>query len=187
MYNRCGFRIQFPQGVTPVMNPFATLMQTSDARTDTLIQDLIPLFKAHSRITWAFDDALISLYLESAISRIEQWAFLPIRAATFIYEIPSEYQNYDKYVLPLRNCNTQGEWYGFETLIAPVVIDAPAAWPISLEVGFLNGQSVPSDLKLAIFELALALYEHRSNTTMQDVYAADIMAGNLSRYWVPRC
>lgn len=178
---------QFPQGVRPVMASYATLMRVADVRTDTLITDLLPLFKSHARITWTLDDELCKLYLESAVSRIEQWTGVTMRASTYEYSIPTEYQTYDKYVLPLRNSNYAGEWYGLESLIAPIVIPAPTAWPITLEAGFIEAAAMPSDLKLAIFELALSLYELRSNTEMQSTYAVNIMAGNLSRYWVPEC
>lgn len=180
------YRPSFPQGIRPVQGEFATLMATTDSRTSTLIDDLLPLFKSHIRITWNLDDDLCKMYLEAAISRIEQFLGMPIQAAAFTYNIPTEYQTYEQYELPLRNCNSAGLWYGAEALIAPKVVPAPAAWPMTLEVGFVDGASVPSDLKSSIFALAAALYELRSNPEQVDIYISTVMAGSLSRYWVAR-
>jgi hypothetical protein len=101
--------------------------------------------------------------------------------------VPEAVMNYSGYQLPLRNCALLGDQYGFELLIANKIIAKPVQWPVLLEVGFTTGSSMPADLKLSVFELALSLYENRSNHEMQEVYARQVMMGNLSRYWVPRC
>lgn len=177
----------YPPGVRPVQGEFSTLMAVQDSRDDTLIEDILPLFKSHARIIWNLDDELCKMYLESAISRIEQYVNMPIRAATYSYSIPTEWQTFEQYELPLRNCNTVGQWYGAEALIAPKIVPAPVTWPMTLEVGFIDGASVPSDLKSSIFALATALYELRSNPEQVDIYISTVMAGSLSRYWVARC
>lgn len=158
-----------------------------DSRTDTLIDDLMTLFKAHARIDFPDDDELCKLYLSAAISRIEQWAMMPIAPAAYSWDASKAVVGTsDGVYLPLRNSVMPGDQFGFELLIAPKKIPMPANWPIVIEVGFSAGADMPSDLKLGIFSLALALYEARSNTEMQDVYASNVMNGSLSRYWVSR-
>lgn len=166
-------------------NSEQTLAPAVDSRTDTLIDELLPIFKAHARIGFPDDDELCKLYLDSAISRIEQWCMMPIAPRAYNWEL----KNYSasQCVLPLRNSVIQGEQAGFELLIAPKLIDVPASWPLLIEVGFDSGDDMPSDLKLGIFHLALALYEMRSTPEMTEVYSQNVMNGSLSRYWVPRC
>lgn len=163
-----------------------TLTPTTDSRTVTLIADLLPLFKSHSRIDFASDDALCELYLSAAMSRVEQWTMMPILPKAYSWDVSDSNKNYTDYVLPLRNTVMAGEQFGFEPLIAAKLIAAPASWPVVLEVGFAAGADMPSDITLGIFELALTLYQQRSNSEMLDAYAEAIMNGNFQRYWVPR-
>jgi hypothetical protein len=166
---------------------FPTLKLTVDSRTNTLLNDLISLFKRHARIDWSDDDDLCELYLTGAISRIEQYCVLPISPVAYEWMVPEHCMDYRGYELPLRNCVLEGDQYGFELLISKKIISKPTQWPVILELGFDSGVKMPTDLKLAVFQLALALYEFRSNPEMINIYAADVMSGNLSRYWVPRC
>jgi hypothetical protein len=148
--------------------------------------DLLPLFKAHARIDFATDDALCELYLSAAISRVEQWTMMPIAPKAYNWGVSDSYKYCTNYVLPLRNTVLVGDQFGFELLSAAKVIPAPVAWPLVLEVGFAAGTDMPADIMLGLFELALTLYQQRSNTEMIDAYATAIMNGNFQRYWVPR-
>jgi hypothetical protein len=167
--------------------PYGTLTATPDSRTNTLLADLLPLFKKHGRILSVEDDELCLMYLSGACSRIEQWAMLPILPAAYLWSEPQPMPPDGFLFLPLRNAVQAGDQFGFDLLIAAKRITPPTTWPMHLEVGFAAGADVPLDLKLGIFELALALYELRSNPEMIDVYAQVVMNGTLSRYWVPRC
>lgn len=181
MWSSGGWTYNVLAGASPTLTPRV------DTRTNTLIADLLPIFKRHSRIAFNDDDDLCELYLLSAISRIEQWCYLPIAPVSYDWAVPETMMDFQGYELPLRNCSLQGDQYGFELLISRKVITKPAQWPVLLELGFTSGDKVPADLKLSIFELALSLYENRSSAEMQEVYARQVMVGNLSRYWVPRC
>ena len=164
-----------------------TLVRTTDTRTVTLLADLLTVFKQHTRISWADDDALCEMYLNAAMSRIEQWTVMPILPAAYAWDASAANIVSEKVYLPLRNCALAGEQFGFELLIAPKRIATPTTWPVLLEVGFATGAEMPDDIKLSIFQLAASLYELRSNAEMQGIYAQEIMAGNLARYWVARC
>lgn len=169
--------------------PDGTLTPTTDSRTVTLWADLLPEFKAHSRIAVAYDDSLCAMYLKAAASRIEQWCEFPIAPKAYNWTGPNPMPTDQSrgVVLPLRNSVGAGEQFGFELLIAPKQVAWPTTWPLLIEVGFATGAEVPDDMRIALFELALALYELRSNPEMQGIYAQDIMSGNLSRYLVMRC
>jgi len=155
-------------------------------RTNTFMDDILSLFKQHARIDWVDDDRLCKLYLNSAISRIEQFLELPITPATYEWNAESKVTCHDCIELPFRNTTLDGKQFDFELLRGKKVVDKPTTWPMTLEVGFTSGDDIPDDLLLSIFELALGLYELRSNSEMTNIYARDIMAGNLSRYWVAR-
>ena len=171
----------------PAMVP--SLKPTVDARANTLVADLLSLFKQHARIDHNLDDALCSLYLSAAISRAEQYCMLPILPKAYTWDMPSGLAGYDAYELPLRNASVVGgttdAFPAFEPLLAHAVY-RNATWPATIQVGFSAGSQMPSDMTLAVFELALALYEYRDNPAMANVYAPEIMAGNLQRYYVPR-
>lgn len=182
-YNQC---ITYNYGWIYVEQVGVLTKVVPPAQTTTLITDILPLFKEHARIDFPNDDALCKMYLGAAISRIEQWTGMPVAYNEYTWEIAEQYQTYEMYQLPLRNCNMSGIQHGFDDLEAPKWIPAPTTWPVTLEVGFLAGADVPDDIMLSIYELALSLYQQRSNTEMLNVYAAEIMQGNLGRYWVPR-
>lgn len=168
---------------------YGTLTAAVDSRTDTLIADILPLFKKHARISVSEDDDLCELYLNGALSRIEQWTMMPILPKAYDWSQPTYLQGNDSETgvfLPLRNAVPAGEQFGFELLVAAKFAPLPATWPMHLEVGFSAGSQIPLDLKLAAFELAQALYELRTTPEMVDVYADSVMKGSLSRYWVPR-
>lgn len=169
--------------------PDGTLKPATDTRTVTLWADLLPEFKAHARIAVANDDSLCTLYLKAAAGRMEQWCEFPIAPKAYDWSGPNPLPTDQSLgvVLPLRNTVVDGEQFGFELLVAPKQVTWPASWPMLLEVGFASGDDMPDDLKTALFELALALYDLRSNPELQGVYAREIMAGNLSRYTVMRC
>lgn len=163
-----------------------SLTRIANATDPTFTTDLLPLFKQHSRIDFPDDDDLCLLYLNAAISRIEQWTGMPVKFATYEWLIAEQFRTYEMYQLPLRNCNMPGIQHGFDDLQAPKWIPAPTTWPVELEVGFFELDGTPDDIVLSIFELALSLYQQRSNTEMLNVYAETIMSGNLTRYYVPR-
>lgn len=164
---------------------------TADTRTNTLVADLMTLFKAHARIPWADDDAIITLYLTAAISRIEQYCMLPIMPAAYTWSMPATLASaYDGFELPLRNANVKAggtvEFLpSFEAAIAPGVVKKVTAWPLIIEVGYTAGIGMPADLQLSVFSLALSMYESRSNPEMSGFYSLEAIAG-LSRYWIPR-
>lgn len=163
------------------------LTPIAPSQVSTLIADMLPTFKQHARITYSFDDALCELYLSSAISRIEQYCFLPIAFKTYEWSIPEWYANAEQVQLPLRNCALVGASISFEPAIAQTWIPTPTTWPVELNVGYVAGTDVPPDLMLTIFELALGLYNLRSTPEMFDVYSEQVLAGSLGRYYVPRC
>jgi hypothetical protein len=163
-----------------------TLTPAVDTRAPTFWADLLAEFKQHARIDWADEDAMCSLYLTAAVSRIEQYTLLPIAPVAYDWYMELEYRARDYEILPLQNCTLPGDQFGFELLIAPKRIAAPVAWPVFLEVGFATGAATPHDIKATIFALALGLYEYRSTPEMQDVHSSTVMAIALGRYWVPR-
>lgn len=163
-----------------------TLTPATDTRTPTFWADILVEFKQHARIDWADEDAMCNLYLSAAVSRIEQYTLLPIAPVAYDWNVEAEFRSADYEILPLQNCALPGEQYGFELLIAPKRIPAPAAWPVLLEVGFTSGAATPHDIKASIYALASGLYEFRSTPEMQDVHAQAVMNMALGRYWVPR-
>lgn len=166
--------------------PCQMLALTTDSRSNTLLADLLTLFKKHARIDFSDDDDLCTMYLAGAISRAEQYTEMPIAPVAYNWSYVGPVPAADKYLLPLRNCVLAGEQMGFELLIAPKWIEPPTSWPVKLEAGFASGATLPLDLKLAIFQIALAFYEMRSTPEMLDVYATQVMNGSLARYVVPR-
>lgn len=184
--NLAYYNTQYYNGYYRIIGEGA-LTPIAPSAASTLIADLLPTFKEHARITYNFDDALCQLYLNAAISRIEQYCFLPINFKTYEWSIPEWYVNGEQVQLPLRNCTTAGASISFEPAVAQVWIPTPATWPLVLDVGYLSADLMPADLTLGIFELALGLYNLRSNPEMIDVYAEQVMQGSLGRYYVPRC
>ena len=166
----------------------AETLRRLPTRPSTLRAELLTLFKQHARIDWADDDALCNMYIGAAISRCEQWCQMPIAPATYAWEAGVASQGAANIRLPFRNTIAAGAdcQSGFELLIAPKCMPRPDVWPVKLECGFTKLADVPDDIVNAIFAMALGLYEMRSNPEMQGIYAEDVMAGNLSRYWVPR-
>lgn len=158
-----------------------------NTRPNTFMADILPLFKQHARIDWPDDDRLCQLYLKAAISRIEQWCEMPIAPASYDWDAKALIAGHTIVELPFRNTIAAGDVFNFELLIGRKFVKTPTTWPMHLEVGFTSGDDCPDDILLSIFEMALGLYEMRSNPEMASMYAADIMNGNLSRYYVPRC
>jgi hypothetical protein len=169
-----------------LLEAIGTLTRVADITPSTLTEDIMPMFKQHARIDFPDDDDLCKLYLNAAMSRIEQWTGMPVKFATYEWLVGENYQTYEMYQLPLRNTVMAGMQHGFDDYQAPKWVPAPSVWPLEIEVGFATGADMPDDIKLSTFELALSLYQQRSNTEMINVYAETIMAGNLSRYYVPR-
>lgn len=156
-------------------------------RQNTFMEELVELFKQHARIDWADDDRLCQLYLNSAISRIEQWCEMPIYPASYDWDPSSAMSAQHQFVeILFRNSIIEGNWVDFDQYRARKIVPVPSEWPLRIEVGFTSVEDCPDDLLLSIFEMALGLYELRSNAEMAGVYAHDIMVGNLSRYWVSR-
>lgn len=165
---------------------FQTLTRVQDTRPSTLKDDLLALFKQHARITHNFDDALIGLYLGAAISRWEQYTEVPVAPAAYEWALTGA-PVASSYEVPLYNCTLPGEQFGFELLCSKKIIDAPASWPVKLEVGFLDIASMPEDIVLGLFEIALFLYEQRSTIEMLNGMLPEIINPIIQRYWVPRC
>ena len=163
-----------------------TLTWAPDSRTPTFFDDMLVQFKQHARIDWADDDAMCSLYLAAAVSRIEQFCLIPVAPAAYDWYIDPEFRPTDYVVLPLQNAVLPGDQFGFELLIAPKRVPTPVAWPLRIEVGFETGQAAPPDIRATICALALGLHEYRSTPEMQEVHSRAVMAVGLARYWVPR-
>jgi hypothetical protein len=148
---------------------------------------LLPLFKQHARIDWADDDRLCQMYINAAISRIEQFLEMKITPASYTWDPSRALCARHKYLeLIFRNATNDGNWVDFDRYRAKKIVPIPATWPLAMEVGFDSVNDIPDDLMLSIFEMALGLYELRSNPEMLNIYARDVMTGNLSRYWVAR-
>lgn len=171
---------------TPCKLP--TLVKTPDTRPSTLKAELLALFKQHARIDHALDDTIINLYIGTAISRWEQYTMVPVAPAAYLWNVPTElHGNATHFQLPLYNCSTVGDQFGFELLCARKIIAAPTKWPVKLEVGFIQAADMPDDVIIGIFEIALFLYEQRSTPEMANGMLAEVINPIIQRYWVPRC
>jgi hypothetical protein len=156
-------------------------------RPNTFITGLLSLFKQHARIDWADDDMLCRLYLGAAISRIEQFLEMKIAPASYEWDPSRALCARHRYLeLIFRNATNDGNWVDFDRYRAKKIVPIPTTWPLKMEVGFDTVTDCPDDLVLSIFEMALGLYELRSNPEMSGMYGREIMTGNLSRYWVAR-
>jgi hypothetical protein len=156
-------------------------------RPNTFMAELLTLFKQHARIDWTDDDVLCRLYLGAAISRIEQFLEMKIAPASYEWDPSRALCGHHKYLeLIFRNATNDGNWVDFDRYRAKKIVPIPPSWPLVMEVGFDSLLICPDDLVLSIFELALGLYEMRSNPEMVNMYAREVMTGNLSRYWVAR-
>jgi hypothetical protein len=165
-----------------------SLKPIQDTRLTTIKTELLALFKQHARIDHALDDTLIGLYLGAAVSRWEQYTLVPVYPKAYLWDVPASYRgNATHFEVPLYNCSLVGEQYGFELLSSRKIIAAPKAWPVKIEVGFLQAADMPDDVIIGIFEIALFLYEQRSTPEMTNGMLLDTINPIIQRYWVPRC
>ena len=170
------------EGTAPSLKP------TPDTRPTTIKTELLALFKQHARIDHALDDTLIGLYLGAAVSRWEQYTLVPVYPKAYLWDVPASYRgNATHFEVPLYNCSLVGEQHGFELLSSRKIIAAPKAWPVKLEVGFVQAADMPDDVIIGIFEIALFLYEQRSTPEMTNGMTLDTINPIIQRYWVPRC
>lgn len=171
-------------------NPKETMAGATDSRTVTLYTDLLPLVKSHGRITVATDDALVTMYIRSAILTIEQHLDMAVAPAAYDWDIPEEDKIYDKYALPIRNCTLAGSTiaaFTIDKVASQQFMDPPVSWPVKLEVGFATVAAVPADLLTAICQLATTLYEARTTPELAGAFLPEYVRNQLARYIVPRC
>lgn len=160
----------------------STLAEVADARDADFGTILLPAFKSHARITYNYDDAILPNFINAAIMELEQYLEFPILPRSFAWNVGDQ-TGFEKYEVPFRNTKAVGQQYDFEPLRGKVVIDKPASWPVTLQVGFDNPAAIPHDLKLAILNVA-ATYEQLRSTV--ELTAADVSAPVISRYGVMR-
>jgi hypothetical protein len=172
-------------------NPRDVIAPVADTRTVTLLDDLLPLFKKHARITVTSDDDLCLMYLSGAIRSIEQIIAMCVEPRAFSWT-PYE-QGAQSYALPFRNvflpppATSQGtKMFSIEPDAAQVTIEPPAAWPVVMEVGYADGAAMPLDLKMAVLQLAASYYEGRGTYELGPAYLQQWVEGQLTRYLVPR-
>lgn len=161
-----------------------------DTRTSTLHADLLPLVKSHGRITINADDALLAMYIGSAIMTIEQHLDMPIAPAAYNWTVPEQDRSFDKYALPLRNCFVTGSKsvaFSVDHFSAQRYIDPPESWPVKLEVGFTSAASVPFDLLTGICQLATTIYESRTTPELAGAFLPEFVRNQIARYSVQRC
>lgn len=173
-------------------NPRDIITPVLDDRTVTLLADLLPTFKKHARITVTSDDDLCEMYLGTAMRTIEQIIAMCIEPRAFNWT--PYVQGAQFYALPFRNvflpppALDQGvKMFSIEPDAAQVTIDPPAAWPLTIQVGYADGAAMPTDVKAAIFQLAASYYEGRGTYELTPAYYEAWAVSQLSRYYVPRC
>ena len=182
--------IQYPYSPYYQSNPLDQIAPTTDARTVTLLEDLLPTFKKHARIIGTDDDDLCELYLTTAIQTIEQIIAMCIEPRAFTWT-PYQ-QGAADYALPFRNIKLpdvtdQGQKvFSIEPDAAQVRIPAPTSWPLTIQVGYADGASTPAAVKSAIFQLATSYYEGRGTFELGPAYLQSWVVAQLSRYHVPR-
>lgn len=160
----------------------SSLVEIADARDADFGTIMLSDFKAHARITYNYDDAILPNFINAAIMELEQYLEFPILPRTFSWDVGTQ-TDFEKYEVPFRNTKAVGQQYDFEPLRGKVIIAKPASWPVTLEIGFDDPAAIPPDLKLAILNVS-ATYEQLRSTI--ELSAADVSAPVISRYGVMR-
>lgn len=161
----------------------SSLVEVVDARADDFGTQMLDLFKQHARITYAYDDAILPMYIDAAIKQIEQVLEFPILPRSFDWNV-GENTGYDFYQIPFRNTNAVGQQYDFEPLRGNKIIAAPTSFPVTLLIGFNAAADIPTDLTLFILDTAATLEQLRST---QEISSANISPMILTRYGVQKC
>jgi hypothetical protein len=160
----------------------SSLVEIADVRDPDFGTALLAQFKAHARITYNYDDAILPNFINAAIMELEQFLEFPILPRSFSWNVGTS-TTFEKYEVPLRNSKATGQQYDFEPLRGKVIINKPASWPVELVVGFDSIADIPPDLKLAILNVS-ATYEQLRSTI--ELSAADLSGPVISRYGVMR-
>jgi hypothetical protein len=166
------------------------LTVSTDPRDITLWTDILVVLKEQLRISFDFDDNLLTMYARAAVGSIEQYLYLSIAPRAFTVDYVGQ-GGYTAYALPMRNAEVTGQttttYVGFEPLLSYGLIDPPAAWPIEMQVGFVEFSAVPADLGQTIVMLAATYYEQRLTTEHINTFPPALIYSMLPRYKEMSC
>jgi hypothetical protein len=175
---------------------------TSIDRT-TLPEALLPLAKAHMRVTFTDDDEVITKYLQFAISYFEQFSGWRVFGADVAWS-PVNSTTASRYQCPVQPVSD------FTVMSAAVDVSSqyalemgdPAApvflvhsdgtpFPSDAAVALVAGYEDPDDIEPNalgnILRIASTLYEHRESTTTLSVDQMPSWANDMiSGLWIPR-
>jgi hypothetical protein len=160
----------------------STLTPIVDDRESDFGAQLLVEFKQFARITYTNDDNILPEFIDSTIRTVEQILEFCIFPRSFEWNVADEYQDYEKFEVPLRNTKAVGAIYDFTPERAAVIIEKPSAFPVELVCGYDSAADLPVDLKMAIFQLATA---HERNRMAAD--SLPVSNHILSRYGIMRC
>lgn len=162
----------------------ATLVPVMDVRPNDFGVQLLTAFKQYARITYNYDDNLLPTFIDAAIRNIEHILEFPILPASFSWDVGQANIGFEAFEVPIRNSDAVGQSYDVNHPRAFKLMLPPAAWPVTLVVGYSDATAIPQDLLMVIFATATSYEQLRG---VVELGPAHIPPNLLAKYLVMRC